>query len=416
MSPVKLNFWLMPNGDFDTLNVIEKEIANFEKWHANIRIEPTIIPWSHAWDRLMNVHKHQSELVPPDIIQIGTTWVSTLSYLGVLRDISSFFDEEVKADLIVPLKEASRSLDSDGLAGMPWLADIRMLYYRSDILKSFGFEPKDLKTFDLFKNVCLTIQNKRKSIQDKFPFRLSGHSEVILIHDLAPWIWGMGGDFLSPDLTKVAFDGPKAKKAIRWYFDLVNGLYGGQNSKKRYGVIPAGTFFSGRYAMEIIGKSPLYNLSNLKHSNYSRKVAKNYGVISFPEGPKGKYQFIGGSSLAVPKWSRYPEESAEWIRFLVSSESQMRHGYRIGVFPSRTSLLKKYFKDSKQEYEVISATLKNGKSLPASPLLGTLERIINAFCDRVLKTIRSGKYSDNFLNKEIDQAAMEANYIFSMYT
>ncbi|MBN1521106.1 MAG: extracellular solute-binding protein [Candidatus Aureabacteria bacterium] len=415
MSIVQLNFWLMPNGDFDTLSAIEKEITHFEKWHTNIHIEPTIIPWSHAWDRLMNVHKQQGELVAPDVIQIGTTWVSTLNYLGVLRDISAFFDEDITSDIIIPLKESSISYETGGFMAMPWMADIRMLYYRIDILRLYGFSSRDLEDFDSFRNVCLVIQSKRKSPDDIMAFRLSGHSEVVLIHDLAPWIWGMGGHLLSANLKKVSFDSPQARKAIHWYFDLVNDLYGGKDSHKRYGIIPTGSFFSGNFATEIIGKSPLYNLSNLKHSNYSQEVAKNYGVVNLPKGPEGSFPFIGGSSLAVPKWSRYPEEAAEWIRFLVSSESQMRHGYRIGVFPSRISLLQNYFKDYKEDYEVIATTLKNGRSLPYSPLLGTLERILSAFSDHVLMAIRSGEYTSDFLDREINQAAMEANYIFSMY-
>jgi multiple sugar transport system substrate-binding protein len=416
MSLVQLNFWLMPNGDFDTLDVIEKEIAHFEKWHSNIHIEPTIIPWAHVWDRLMNVHKQQSELIPPDVIQIGTTWVSTLSYLGVLRDINSFFDDEVMSDIIVPLKDSSYFYETGGLMCIPWMADIRMLYYRIDVLRLFGFTSQDLDTCDSFKNVCLSIQSKRKSAEDIMAFRLSGHSEGVMIHDLAPWITNMGGHLLAPNMKKVDFDSPKAKEAIRWYFDLVNDLYGAKESAKRYGIIPAGTFFSGRYAMEVIGKSPLYNLANLKHSNYSQEVAKNYGIMPFPRGPEGRFPFIGGSSLAIPKWSRYPEEAAEWIRFLVSQESEMRHGYRIGVFPSRISLLEEYFKDYKEDYEVIKTTLRHGRTMPNTPLLGTLERIINAFSDRVLKVIRAGEYSHEFLDREVSQAAMEANYIFSMYT
>ncbi len=415
MSLVQLNFWLMPNGDFDTLNAIHKEIAYFEKWHTNIHIEPTIIPWSHAWDRLMNVHKQQSELVPPDIIQVGTTWVPTLSYLGVLKDISAYFDEEQISDIIPPLKDSSLSAETGGLMCMPWMADIRMLYYRIDVLRLFGFSSRDLETFDAFKQVCLSIQKKRKSPEDILAFRLSGHSEVILIHDLAPWIWGMGGRLLSEDMKHVEFDSKKSRKAIHWYFDLVNEMYGAKSSNKRYGIIPAGTFFSGRYAMEVIGKSPLYSLTHLKHSNYSDEVAKNYGIMPFPKGSEANSPFIGGSSLAIPKWSRYPEEAAEWIRFLYSSESLMRHGYRIGVFPSRISLLEEYFKEYKEDYEIIVETLKHGRSLPNTPLLGTLERIINAFCDRVLKSIRTDEFSKAFLDSEIDQAAMEANYIFSMY-
>ncbi|MCK4906386.1 MAG: extracellular solute-binding protein [Spirochaetes bacterium] len=415
MSTVQLNFWLMPIGDFDTYNVLRKEISNFEKKYPKIKIEPTIIPWSHVWDRLVNYHKHRGELAPSDVIQVGTTWASTLSYLGVLQKISKYFSKDLIDDIIPALKDSSRSPESGELMCMPWLADIRMLYYREDLLKKHNYSKNDLQDIESFKKVCMSIQKSRKSDKDPMAYRLSGSTETVLIHDLAPWIWGMGGTFLSHDKKSITLDSDKARKGIHWYFDLVNSLYGKQHEKNMYGIMPSGTFFSGNYAMEIIGKSPLNSIANLKHSDYSHEVAKSYKTTPIPAGPNGSVPFIGGSSLAIPKWSRHPEEAAEWIRFLISSKSQLRHGYNIGIFPSRVSLLKKYFKEYSNDYEVIKTTLENGRSLPNSPLLGTLERIINAFSDRVLKAIKFGKYSNKYLDEEITQAALEANYIFSMY-
>jgi multiple sugar transport system substrate-binding protein len=414
MSIVQLNFWLMPNGDFDTLNALEKEISHFEKWHTNIHIEPTIVPWSHVWDRLMNAYKHHGELVLPDVIQVGTTWVPTLSYLGVLKDVSSFFEDHLTSDIIKPLQESCRSPETGGWMCYPWIADIRMLFYRIDILRMFGFSSKDLETFDSFKKVCLEIQKKRKTEEDVWAYRLSGSSELVQIHDLAPWIWSMGGDFLTEDFKRVAFDGPQARKAIHWYFDQLRDLYSGRDAL--YGIIPNGSFFSGKYAMEIIGKYPFNNISYFKHTGYKKEVAENYGIVPIPRGAEGQYSFIGGSGLAIPKWCRYPEEAAEWIRFLVSPESQLRHNFRIGVFPSRISLLEDFLKKNKEDLEMIQSTLSMSKTLPYTPLLGTLERIIHSFTERVLKSVRVGEYSGEFLDREIDQAAVEANYIFSMYS
>ncbi|MBN2190149.1 MAG: extracellular solute-binding protein [Candidatus Aureabacteria bacterium] len=417
MSKTVINFWLMPNADFDTLGVLQQEISNFEQQNRNIHIEPTIIPWAHAWDRLMNYYKHQDELAPPDVIQIGTTWVPSLTYLGVLRDMRDFFDYSITEDIIEPLKNVPKSPNTDMILCIPWFSDIRLLYFRKDVLKKFGFGVADIGDFESFRNVCMTIQNSRKSDDDIMAYKLSGHPETIFIHDIAPWLWGMGGNFLSSDLRRIAFDKPEARNAFKWYFHLVNDLFAGTEGK--YGITPPGTFFSGRYAMEINGKSPFYNLANLKHSDFSPEVVENYDLTQVPKGPKGSFPFVGGSCLATPKLCRYPEEASEWIRYLISPESQLRHCYVIGAFPSRTSLLKEFFKGYEQYHEAITTALKNGITFlytPYSSLVGSLEKIITAFTDRVLLQIRTGKFSEEIVDEEIAKAAAEANYITSIHS
>ncbi|MDD5645415.1 MAG: extracellular solute-binding protein [bacterium] len=417
MPKTVINFWLMPNADFDTLGILQKEILKFEQQNKNIHIQPTVIPWAHAWDRLMHYCKHQDELSPPDVIQIGTTWVPSLSYLGVLRDMQDFFDPSITEDIIDPLKNVAKLPNTDMILCIPWFSDIRLLYFRKDILKKFGFGINDIDDFESFRTVCTAIQNGRKSDDDIMAYRLSGHPETIFIHDIAPWLWGMGGNFLSPDLRKTAFDEPESRKAFKWYFRLVNDLFAG--TERKYGITPPGTFFSGRYAMEISGKSPFYNLANLKHSDFSPEVVANYELTQVPKGSKGSFPFIGGSCLAMPKLCRYPEEASEWIKYLISPESQLRHCYIIGAFPSRTSILKEFFRDHEQYHGAITTALKNGITFlytPYSSLIGSLEKIITAFTDRVLLAIRTGKFSEELVDQEITKAAAEANYILSVHS
>ncbi len=74
----------MPNGGFESKQTIERELAFFKKQNPKIEVEYEILSWSRAWFQLMQAIKEKSG---PDIIQIGTTWIGTLGYLGAVHKL-----------------------------------------------------------------------------------------------------------------------------------------------------------------------------------------------------------------------------------------------------------------------------------------------------------------------------------------
>jgi len=79
------------------------------------------------------------------------------------------------------------------------------------------------------------------------------------------------------------------------------------------------------------------------------ELGDDYGMMKDPVfNPKGPltYTLMGGAPgrYLIPKWSKYPEEAAKWIKFLTSKE-KLDELYRMtGIFPPRkdfdTSLIK----------------------------------------------------------------------------
>src|SRR5688572_25687440 len=85
--PKELHFWVMPNAGFATRQLLQAATAEFERLHPDVQIHLTIHPWSLAWNRLIDVIKGRFFGPPPDVLQIGTTYVATLAYLGALDKI-----------------------------------------------------------------------------------------------------------------------------------------------------------------------------------------------------------------------------------------------------------------------------------------------------------------------------------------
>jgi multiple sugar transport system substrate-binding protein len=132
---MELNFWVMPNAGFATRSILERYIREFEEARPDVRVVLTVQPWSVAWNRVMEVIKGRHVRSIPDVMQVGTTWITTLSYLGAL--------EQVPDNPFGPREHRMASSIGDSSSYcIPWFIDIRVLYYRRDIFEAFGIDPR----------------------------------------------------------------------------------------------------------------------------------------------------------------------------------------------------------------------------------------------------------------------------------
>jgi len=411
--PVVLNFWVIANAGFETRRILEAEIEHFRKFFPNYRINITVNPWSQAWDDLMSIVKNKKKALLPDIVQIGSTWSSTLAYLGATQDLTPYIKDNIKKDWIPQALESCIYPGTYKIFSVPWFSDIRVLYYRKDVLKEINMDAGCLEDWDSFLITCREINELRKKGRRIYPLRLSGQMAGILIHDLAQWVWSSGGDFLSADSRKVIFNQAPSTDGIQWYFDLLKHGYIPFNPHQ--GVIPTGTFFSGQFAMQFSGMWPVHSYFNKKHPDHNKTVTQNYGIAPIPRGPGGRYTFFGGSNLAVTKYCKQMEEAIELIKFLTSTPSQTRHAVSVGMFPATMSGFQGFFGHNEEAGSIFKKSLTFARTLPKVLTLATIEKIIGTMCENVLNDIRYNRYNDSLLQEHLNQAAEEANYILSIY-
>lgn len=136
----ELTFWYMGDGDQGIKPIVDE----FSK-ESGIKVKIQSIPWSTSRDKLLTAVASKEG---PDVVQMGTTYMSEFVDAGALMDITedvkksdvmksdNFFDGSVKTTTF-----------NDKNYAVPWYTETRGLYYRKDLLESVGYKEAP-KTWD----------------------------------------------------------------------------------------------------------------------------------------------------------------------------------------------------------------------------------------------------------------------------
>lgn len=403
----------MPNGGYDTSQIIEEEITFFEQTHPNIKVNLSIIPWTQAWRRIITAAK-SGQL--PDLFQIGSTWTKTLSAINALADIT----EKVLVDKLINKFNLNswatcEVQDSNKIYALPWFVDIRMLFYRKDFFKKLGLSLKDLDTWESFEKACRVISGVDFGDGPIGALGVSDLKDQGLVHDVAPWIWSGGGDFLAENGMEATFHNEESLKGIKFYFDLMQKGYAPISDRKVPGQ-PVYDFFAlGKYGMYITGADRLPGFFGTQASLRSPQLIEKFGVAFLPSGPAGRYTFFGGSNLAISNYSTQQFEAWQLLKCLTSNEFQAHQYKTIATLPALTEAFDSLFnQETEQEKVLIESYRKYGRSYPQIDLWASIEFILAEFFGKIIDSIKAHTYNETFLIGQINKATEQVNYILTL--
>lgn len=340
----------------DVPNHIQDLLHQFEQ-EQGIRIRLETIPWVQGWARMVEVALYHSG---PDVSEIGNTWAGDLTRMGALRPykqdeiISITGDEKI----FVSVWESVGKTEDDATAvySIPWSADVRAVFYRRDLLANAGIEEetafKDTAQFD---QTLATLKAKHVTV----PLALPTQRSNLTIHNLASWLWGAGGSFLSPDNLRITFDEPEALEGVNAYFRL--GRYQGTSAHAMGDYESFQLFYSGQAAVVIGGHWILQSTSA------TEDVRKNIGVKPMPAVP-----FVGGNHLVIWNHTRHEEAALKFIRFL-QGESAGRLIFPQFGLPVRQSAWVDPPFDT-EPYQILMRSIQKGRGFPSGQLWGLVEK------------------------------------------
>lgn len=332
-----------------------------ERFALDCQVEE--MTWDGGWERLSKIAAYR---FGPDVSQIGTTWLDSLVAAGAVRPFS---DEQVEAlggaSLFFPASWQMASLSSwqSKAWSIPWLADVRVIFYWRDMLEEAGVDEKT--AFQTPERVEETMERLQAGGLDA-PWGIWGDRKNVMLQNVASWIWSAGGDIISADGKEILFDRPEAMRGFLTYFRLHRYM------PSELDHIPEGSqiqnlFTTRRLAVMMGACSWLGGIS----SAYSDEpdVVDKIGLAQ-PPGPA----FVGGSNLIVWQHTRRVQEALELVRFLVSKQTQLDF-CRVGSFlPARLDVLSESPYATDVHYEVIVEALKTGRAFPMIPKLGDVEK------------------------------------------
>jgi trehalose/maltose transport system substrate-binding protein len=244
----------------------------------------------------------------PDVYVIDVVWPGILSQ--DLLDLGNQFSDELKSED----PDVLNNNRVDGrLVAVPFHTNVGVLYYRTDLLRKYGFRGPP-KTWDELEKMAIRIQNgERRAGQPNFwGFVWPGAANEALTCNALEWQYAEGGGRIIEDNRTISVDNPGTIKAWKRAAHWVGWISPPTVTAYREGDAVNAFDNAGRSAFLRTWASD-YFLSAPYFPNIDAS-----GVTSLP-GPT----VIGGNSLAVSRFSSHQPEAIQLIRFLLHREQEL---------------------------------------------------------------------------------------------
>jgi multiple sugar transport system substrate-binding protein len=210
----------------------------------------------------------------------------------------------------------------DRLYGVPRNLDVKLLYYRNDLMdrppsswEELRDEAARLRTDDLYGFV---FPGKESGLFGHF-FELHAMAGGQMFEDEgppAPYLNDEAG-LWALTLLKDLYERAAPKETPDWHYDEV-----------------AACFRRGEAAMSTDWPGGFYTYEDPEQS----AVVGSYDVALYPEGRAGRFVYSSSHTFAIPSTVRDRPAAVELLRFLTSRESQAFEA-RLGTLPARSDSL-----------------------------------------------------------------------------
>jgi trehalose/maltose transport system substrate-binding protein len=310
----KVTIRLLSGAVGQELELTKASAKRYMDAHPNVTIEVFDTP-DAVQDRLgVYLQYFETKSSEADLYQIDVIWPGDLA--EHLIDLNTYGAKAVAGEHFPAIIE-NNTVDGR-LVGIPWFTDAGLLYYRTDLLKEYGYDAPP-KTWDELETMAKKIQDgeRAKGNADFWGFVWQGNSYEGLTCDALEWVYSNdGGTIISAD-KKITINNDKAvaaiTKAAGWVGNIspkgVTG-YQEEEARKQWQAGNAAFMRNWPYA---------YSLGQKDDS----AVKGKFDVAPLPFGDSGHgAATLGGWQLAVSKYSKHPDVAADVALFMCSKEEQ----------------------------------------------------------------------------------------------
>ncbi len=407
---VELTMWVMPvttNAQHDVPALIAPWLAQ----HSGVTVRVTVLDWESGWNKITAAAASRRG---PDLLELGSTWMPAIAAMGGLEPLSAKQLAEVDngAPYYPELWKTTQVFGRNGVYGLPWYADVRAAFYRTDVFRQAGVDPAQaFATWDSFHAALRKINGTTVAGKRVAALAYAGKNDWNVVHNLAPWIWNAGGDVLSADAKHSALNSPQALRAIDFYSSLaVEGLVPSNALEKDSDILEGawvggdyGVIFSGPWLMRRIFESPPGSV-----------VRGNFDVAPYPAGPHGHATFFGGSNLAIFKGSRHKAQAWELVKYLGGKTPQVQLALVSSMMPARVDAANDPAWTARHPaYAKLTAIAADGRAYPPIPAWGPLETVYTKHLGQ-LAELSSGigdKYGVAAMRSLIADTVVEADKV-----
>lgn len=208
------------------------------------------------------------------------------------------------------------------LVSWPFSKSLALLYYNPDILQKAGVSVP--KTWDELRADLKTIKEKT----DATPLAWTPDVYYFFL----PYLWSQGGDVLSPDYSKAAFNTPEGLAALQYQADLV---LNDKTAQITSGFDWQNPFAQGKVAFAVSTSVSRPYIEQAMPKDHTFKV----GMAPLPAGPKGAATDLFGNNLVIFSKAPADHQRAAWIfmKWLTDVDQTVAWSLASGYMPLRIS-------------------------------------------------------------------------------
>lgn len=353
-----------------------------------INIETNLYEWEAAWPELVKVALYGHG---PEISEVGSTWVGSIIAMNVLSpfrasDLAAYGGTSA---FLPSVWQAGLVAGPSSIWAIPWLAYTRLIYFRRDLLEKNGIDERTaFQTHEQLENTLRRLTDSGVTVPWCVPTQ---HSRDTL-HNIASWIWGAGGDFVSEDGKHVLFNEKEARAGMRQYFDLYRYLAPLARHKDE-----SDSLFKQGQAAVVMSGPWLWPLGP-NRPDVVPEVSANVGVAVPLHSA-----FIGFSYLVVWKHSRREDLAMKLVRELSSPNIIATLSSHTGVLSVRLDSLDNSPLANEINYQTMVQALKNGRTFPQISLWGLIEEKLSLALEKIWEEVLDEQQPDidAIMNRQI---------------
>ena len=393
---ITLEFWALGREG----ELVRELVPEFERRHPELRVRVQQIPWSAAHEKILTAFAGGAL---PDAIHVGSTWIPELVALGALEPLDARIEasEVVRGDAFF-----AGSLDmgvvGDATWAVPWYADTRLLFYRSDLFEAAGWirAPRSWSEWraslaDLRRVLPATSHPILLPLSEwELPVLLGFQRGAGLLRDGDRY-----GDFTSSGFQEA--------------FDFYLGFFRDGFAPRR-GAAEVGNlhqdFAAGTFASFVSGP---WNLAELAR-RLPPEMQDRWATAPLP-APDGEdapgLSLAGGAGLGIVAGSPRRDAAWRWIEFLSTSEQQVAFHAISGDLPARRSAWGDPRLAASPHAQAFRVQLEAVRSPPKVPEWERIATRIARHAEAVVRGSESAQEALRTLDREADQVLEKRRWL-----
>jgi len=328
----------------------QKLVSEFNATHKNLQVKLTLTSIN---DDVTSLATSIRAGDPPDVVGLNDIDVPTFTREGAFMDLTQYINAlTYKADL---------SPGHVGLAtyngkeyGVPYWADLSVLWYNKTLFKEAGLNPDDPPTS--YAQILSDAQAINKLGHGVNGFTFAGDCQGCLGFTVQPGIWADGSYLTSGNIDSqtASITGNQALvNALTLYRQIWTQHLVPDNDRTDNGTTWGQDFAAGKIGIMPGGYGQVVNL--VKPS----QLGSEFMDTPLPGTNGGYSTFDGGDDFVIPAAAKNASGAWEFIQWVMQTQQQDQYP-ALGATPVRTDVLTPAFSTANPEDAVALKALAKG--------------------------------------------------------